>query len=351
MTDPVVKLGDPKRLLVIIVARIGDTLLATPAIRALAKRYPAARITVLTHPQRIALLRHLPFIHELAPITKQRAIWRGHLARWIGQPFDAAMVFGHDRPLLAYARRVARNVVTEASEVVTVNATGWLVVPSTAGAEHAVIHRLRWAATLDAAPDGRQLAYGVAAEERSEAGQTLAALPVAPQLSVRWLGLQLQSFPTKAYRDWPAGHFHSLLEQLLPALPDLRVVILGDSASAQAAQALAAAFPDRVFSLAGRLTLRQTAAVMSQLSAYLGVDTGPTHLVGALGVPMVALYHCKHPGRYLAPLDHPALTVIEHPATTEECGADRSMAEISVDQVYRALRPYLGLEATVGVAA
>ena len=43
----------PASILVINVCRIGDTLLATPAIRALARMWPEARITVLGHPKRL----------------------------------------------------------------------------------------------------------------------------------------------------------------------------------------------------------------------------------------------------------------------------------------------------------
>jgi len=77
--------------------------------------------------------------------------------------------------------------------------------------------------------------------------------------------------------------------------------------------------------------------VLAGLDLYVGVDTGPTHLAGALGIPMVALYHCRHRGSLLAPLDHPALTVIEHPAADADCTPQREMAEIGVDRVWDAV--------------
>jgi heptosyltransferase-3 len=80
---------------------------------------------------------------------------------------------------------------------------------------------------------------------------------------------------------------------------------------------------------------------MTQLQLYVGVDTGPTHLAGALRVPMVALYHCRHRGRYLAPLQHDRLRVLEHPASDAECGEARSMADIGVDQVWNAAESLL----------
>jgi len=48
----------PKSILVINVTRIGDTLLAVPALRALATAWPDARLTVLGHPKRVAVLEN-----------------------------------------------------------------------------------------------------------------------------------------------------------------------------------------------------------------------------------------------------------------------------------------------------
>ena len=94
---------------------------------------------------------------------------------------------------------------------------------------------------------------------------------------------------------------------------------------------------------AGKLSLRESGAVMQNLDLYIGVDTGPTHLAGALGVPMIGLYHCLHRGKWLAPREHPNLVVLEHPASDTECSAQRSMSEIGVDQVVPHALRLLGL--------
>jgi heptosyltransferase-3 len=99
---------EPRRILVICVARIGDTLLTTPALRALAARWPGAAITFLGHPKRVEVMQHLPFLAAVGPISKHRAAWRGWLSR---RHFDLALVYGFDRALVSYALRVARDVV------------------------------------------------------------------------------------------------------------------------------------------------------------------------------------------------------------------------------------------------
>ena len=64
---------DPKNILVIAIARFGDTLLITPVIHALKERWPNARIHVLTHKRSACILQHNPDIFSVKPFSKKRA--------------------------------------------------------------------------------------------------------------------------------------------------------------------------------------------------------------------------------------------------------------------------------------
>jgi ADP-heptose:LPS heptosyltransferase len=61
----------PKRILVIHVARFGDTLLTGVAIRALKQAYPDAEIDFLGHPKRYDIIRGLPELRTLARFPKR----------------------------------------------------------------------------------------------------------------------------------------------------------------------------------------------------------------------------------------------------------------------------------------
>ncbi len=87
--------------------------------------------------------------------------------------------------------------------------------------------------------------------------------------------------------------------------------------------------------------MRQNAAIMDKLNLYVGVDTGTTHLAGALGIPMVALYHSFHPGRFLAPQQHPKLAIIEHPVGYKQATRQDTMSAILVDQVWHSVQHLL----------
>lgn len=320
-------------VLVIHVARIGDTLLVTPALRALKESLPHGRLSVLAHPGRRELFDGLSFIDELGSITAKTAWWRGRLG---GKRWDAAVVYGHDAPLIRYAARVATRVVAFEQRDATVNHLLWKSIPTPTGM-HAVQERLLLPSALGATTDNFRLAY-----RASDAELATAKLWLAPHRDARPLvGFQVASFATKSYRDWPLDNFAELGRRLLARHPQARILIFGDAQSRPHADALKQQLGARIVPAAGMFSLRETAALMAQLDLYVGVDTGPTHLAGALRVPMVALYHCRHRGRFLAPLQHERLRVLEHPATDAACSATQPMSDISVDQVWEAVESVL----------
>ncbi len=317
-----------KRILVIHVTRIGDTLLATPAIRAIAEAHPEAHLTVLAHPKRAEILRHLPFIDEVGSITKQRAWLKGRLSP---PAYDLAFVFGQDRALVAYALRAARKVIAFRQGDASIDerlATS--VVPPPRHSCHAVDALLALPEAVGIHATRRRLAYHVTEAETRWAVESLARW--LPAGAGPLIGLQVASFPTKAWRDWPLEHFIGLAEHALARHPHAHFLILGGSGEHERTGALHARFPAHTTLLAGRLTLRETAAVMSRLDAYVGVDTGPTHLMGTFDIPLVALYHDQSPAAIYGPLEHPCLFAIERPAD----GPTGGMADISIDTVAEA---------------
>src|SRR5262245_55541406 len=188
----------PKSILVINVSRIGDTLLATPALRALAAAWPAARITFLGHPNRVEIIEHLPFVAATGAITKGRALWRGWLG---GKRWDLAVVYGFDKPLVAYALRTATRVVAFRQDDAALDGRLFRRVERPAfQAEHAALLPLRLTQALGIPDASHRLAYVVADAEKARARERLAArLPAGAGPLV---GLQVASFPTKGYRDW-----------------------------------------------------------------------------------------------------------------------------------------------------
>lgn len=320
---------NPRRILVINVARIGDTLLATPALRALAKHWPDAAITYLGHPKRVEVAADLPFLAATGGITKHSAPFRGWLSRGA---WDLALVYGFDPALVRYALRVATGVVGFRQDDPALDARLLRCVePPKFQSEHGALMRLALTRALGVPDAGLRLAYHVNAREQAAARALLARRVGAARPLV---GLQPRAFPTKAWRDWPVEHFAALCRRVLERWRDARFLLFGGAEDRPRTEELEKLMPaGTTTSLAGLLGLRESAAVMNELDLFIGLDSGPTHIMGALEAPMIALYHCLAPGRFMAPLERSRCYVVDHPKTTG-CSADTPMGEISVDAVW-----------------
>jgi heptosyltransferase-3 len=325
------------QILVINVTRIGDTLLTTPSLRAIAAAHPRAKLTFLGHPKRAEVMRYLPYLSKVGTITKTSAPWRGRLG---SKRYDLAFVFGFDEALVAYALRVAKRVVAFRQKTDALNRRLYRIAEAVDPMPlHAVDYLLTLPAAAGIMPAGRHLDYLVTPGEAIWAREQLAqTLPLPCQALI---GLQVASFPTRAYRDWPLEHFSELTGRIRAALPHAHFLIFGGKEEQVKTAQLAAHLGTAATLYAGRLTLRQTGALMNELDLYIGVDTGPTHMMGALHRPLIALYHGHAPSRRLRPLDHPCARIVDHPRPENESTPETPMAEISVDCVWQAVQQTL----------
>jgi heptosyltransferase-3 len=320
----------PANILFIAVSRIGDTLFATPAIRAVAAAHPGARIAVLGHSKRAEVFEHLPFVYRVGTITKGRAIWRGWLG---GKSFDLAFVFGFDEALVAYALRVSKRVVAFEQESTSLNRGLFAAVTRPPfQSEHAVLQRLRLPAAVGIPPAGLRVAFQCAREETASARQRVEAAGIGSGRPL--VGLQVASFATKSYRDWPIENFAALCDRITSRWLQARFLIFGGSAERQRTGWLKQRLGERAALFAGNLSLRDTAAMMTLTDLYVGVDTGPTHIMSAFDIPLVALYHCISPSKLTGPLEHPCAYLIDHPASHGRCTEMSEMADIQVDTVF-----------------
>ncbi|MBE8597267.1 glycosyltransferase family 9 protein [Xenorhabdus sp. BG5] len=321
----------PQNILIINIARFGDTLLITPVIRALKEKWPEANIDIFVHKKTKEILENIDLINQLKDFSKGKAKWCGWFSR---RHYDLALVYGQDKSLLQYAKRVA-NLAVYFSEISGKKPNEYAIARPgelmPAQQERALLID-----SLGVEVSNWRLQYNVSLYEAEYARDFLQRQGIERQLRI---GFQLQSFPAKAYRDWPVEHFYELAQHIYRDYPHAHILLLGGKDGEDSAQMLAEKLgTNRCSSLAGKTTMRQNAAIMSQLNLYVGVDTGTTHLAGALGIPMVALYHSFHPGRFLAPQQHPKLVVIEHPVDYRQATRQDTMSAISVDQVWHSVQ-------------
>ena len=147
-------------------------------------------------------------------------------------------------------------------------------------------------------------------------------------------------------KRWPAERFAAVARQV-----NCRWLVLGGPGDVALAGTIAAQLPD-VVNVAGQTTLLELCELLKACRLLLTNDTGPMHLAGALGTPVVAIFGSTS-AALTGPLGAP-VTIMQEPVECSpcylrECPIDfRCMTRISVAQVTAAVLQLWGATQPLG---
>jgi ADP-heptose:LPS heptosyltransferase len=308
---------------------LGDLLLAGPALLALRKRYPRARLVGLGHPERWGLLSRTLALAEVwdsgesrwAPLFADGPL-PAALQDWLA-PFSLALVFtpSSETPLPGRLRQAG------------IPAVYW--VPSfPEGGREAVAavqagHLAQFGLKVD--PDTFRLALPepyCQDEFKRNGGQcppyisgTESGL-VAMSGAAGWLAVAPGS--GQAAKNWPLTHYYEV-SRALSWEHKLGVVWLAGPAEASWTPYLQALAAAQGHVLLAGAPLRRVAAALSRCRLFLGNDSGLTHLAAALGGPQVlALFGPTDPKVWAPPGDQ--VRVLTGPCQKAPCARGREIA-------------------------
>lgn len=283
-----------QRILVIALAGIGDTLMATPFLHELRANFPAATLeTLVMWPGARQVLQgnpHLDTVHQHHFLKASRLASLRQVLGLRRRGYDASFNT-HPQARTEY-RLIARLIGARRRFSHRYDRWTWLdercvtdSVPQDYGL-HAHANNLR---LLELAGGSAQLQDGryelfPDPVERQWAARFAEANQLAGK---RWLGLHVGSGGTKnlALRRWPLERYLELLARLHAESPDLPVVCFGGPEEAEAhAELFQRLRGGRVF-FPQSPGLRHAAALLEQAHAFLSVDTVFMHLAAAVRVP------------------------------------------------------------------
>jgi ADP-heptose:LPS heptosyltransferase len=124
-------------------------------------------------------------------------------------------------------------------------------------------------------------------EEINQADALFSAEGINPNEPV--VVLHVGSGAQATHKRWPLEKFVALVNSLWKHRPDVRVVLVGGPDETAACNELRNLTANRLTMLAGRLTIRQVAAVGRRASVVVGSDSGIMHVAAAVGTSVVAM--------------------------------------------------------------
>jgi heptosyltransferase-3 len=315
---------------------VGDSLLATPALETLRKHLKNAKIDLLAHRNRLNIFENSPHIKVLGSISEKRSWFKGWFS---AKKYDYVIIFnyGNDQKnIVRFALRVGKKVIASATSNQKLNAKLFYCIPRKKN--HHILNYMGYLAPFKIKEFCTRIQFILNDEEKEFASSLLNRHKFSKSRFL--VGYQMISFPARSYRDWPVNNFQLLAEKILNKKPNAFFLIFGSKEDQDKITQFTKHMPIGSFLDLTGLSLRKTAAIMSLIDLYVGVDTGPTHMMSAFDVPMVAMYHGKFPSKYYAPIGHPNCVVIDHPKMNK-CTDKDTMADISVDHVFLKLKKFL----------
>lgn len=339
--------GAFRRILVIRLDQLGDAVLALPAVSALKKCYPEAKLDFFCGPWARELAEYHPDIDRAYVFENTyfsgRVDVRACLREWLGfvrafrrERYDLAIDFRGDvrTNLLMYLagakRRVGRGI------------TGGDFLLTDVAPEMPPRHQLE--RNLDCL---RLLGCetGAPSTDLYYPPATLGILRQRhPEFFARlerpWIVVHIGSgYPSKR---WPAANFFRLIDRILESGPG-SVILIGQQAERDLAEPFLKPSP-RVFDLIGGTSITDLCALLDAADVYVGNDSGPTHIAALLGKKVIVLFSGTNEADYWRPVGE-GVTVLSHPVPCSPCH-ERScplprhecMEEIGVERVLDKVR-------------
>jgi ADP-heptose:LPS heptosyltransferase len=336
---------DPRNILVIDFGQLGDVILSLPALSAIRRKFPRARITVAVGGAAASVVEMAGVADEALAVDRV-SLRDGpkHLSVWqIGK-------------LVLDVRRRKFDFVIDLHSLSETNLLGFL-----SGAGHRLYARrpgrsLDYMARFDPPPpvedrtkhaieryldvlaplevgevarvprlavreeDGRAVEEmlhkaGRKARDRSDGARTASDAPL--------VGI----FPGAGHpsRRWPVERFAELA-WMLERNDSVRAVVFAGPEERQLVRDARAKFPPSTVVL-DHLTVPQLAAAAARLSVFVSNDTGPMHIAAAVGTPVVILM--QH---------HPMFNAYIPPGDRHRVVAAQTIEAITVELAYTATR-------------
>ncbi len=280
-----------KKILITCGGGVGDLIMFTPALRALKGNYNC-RITFLT-PRNPDILQGLPYVDKVIHLQRGRFLGRYRcipdlakqdmivfsdwqpqllmLAHYLRVPFIAGIPRKGHRFTRLLNKQILHGVYDSIDYV---------------GLTHA--RMLEEALDIKLTGDFTKLDVPVVqVGDKAYIDALLGEIGIQPQEPY----ILLSPFTGLKERNWSCHEAKKLVDAIKKKY-DLPVVVLGTADKAEQAQDISR------YCLAGKTNLLQLVELISRAKALITPDSGPMHIAGAIGTPVVALFSKDLPSRW-----------------------------------------------------
>lgn len=323
----------PQRFLVISTTGIGDTLMSTPALRALRESFPRSDIHFVVYSTRRELILGNPHLNRVF-------IYRNNIFSRILLLFKT-LPYRYDHILVFHANDDILNFLPWFRYGTCLNRQGFedprnRIFPLRNLPRHSVKKRMALVEHLSGnSSHDYRYEFRLSSEPIRWAAGKLQDWGMGP--GDRLVGFQLGT--AGAFRRWPPEYFAEVAKYLR-ARYKVKILVNASAEEKYLVKNFAKHLGDRDFFFHGGTTIARAGALIQACSLFITPDTGPMHIAIGLGVPLIALFVPPDPEE-TGPLDYAKAIVIKkerpcNPCLVRKCGDNFCVRQISVEEVCQA---------------
>ena len=326
---------EQKNILIFRIGSIGDTVIALPCFHLIRRKFPNAKISLLTN---IPNSKQSPVIDVLGKNSEFVDEVIDYPSR-LSNPIEAVRLifklrqYRHKTMVYLMPSRTSFQLMRDKIFFKFVGIENILIMPNGEDQRRTRIDPQ----TMIVEPEVKRLIRCIRplgeinirdkdqwnlklSPSESEIGKCLVERLPLPFLAIHTGGIHMQR---KNEKDWGYERWSELIEQFKEESKFPGLLIVGSNDDQARGQSLAKIWGDGGISICGKSSPRETAAALSNASLFCGHDSGPLHLAQSVGIPTIGLF-----GNFNRPNEwHPIgshVSVIHEP---------KGMNKITVSQV------------------
>lgn len=271
-----------RRILIVSTTGLGDSLWGSPAIRALRQAFPDAHLALLTSPIGMALYKNSPYLNQIHLLKNASFLSALKLLPTLRKErFDTAYIFHLSQRMTLPLVYAAGPEIIRGTQGINKGLDFLLTHPLPQKHHHEIQRRLEISEVPDASP---KMDLFITEEENEEA---LHHLPEGKCL------IGMHPGAKDRFKQWHPKRFVELGRRLAKE-KEATLIITGSQEEAPLAEQIAAGIPGAL-SVAGKLPVRSTAALIEKFDLFITNDTGPMHIAFAMKTPTLALFSPTDP--------------------------------------------------------
>ncbi len=334
-------MGDePKRILIIKPSALGDIILALPALSAMKRSFPGAKISWLVRPEFAPLITGHPYISDIILFNRKR------LSKWWCSPDS----FQSLRLLVSQLKVGKFDLVFDFQGLFRTGFFSWVTGSKRrfgmAGARELAhlfytdkisqdassIHLVDYYFKMVEAAGAKRGEVEFKLPEDAGAAEKIDKLLKSQGVNAKYAVIVPGA--AQVNKQWPIERFAELAGKISERF-GLSIVATGSQGEREYIETLG----KRVINLAGKTSVRELIPLMKMASLVVSNDTGPGHIAAALGVPIVMIFGPTNPAR-VCPYKRPQCVVAVEPnergMKADSYEPRHDITHITVEQVFEA---------------